>query len=76
MNFSMTLTFAPSSRDFSNPCNKTICVVGNSYKWFANKKIFPNYIFYDLFYEGIIFHELFSNTLTFAPASSHFSNPL
>jgi len=33
------------------------------------------------FYEGVIFHEFFSSTLTFAPASRdlasrHFSNPL
>jgi len=35
-------------------------MVINGNKWFANKKkYFPNYILYDLVYDGIIFHEFF-----------------
>jgi len=45
------LTFAPASRHLSKSFGTSISVVGNSYKLFANKKYFPNYIFYDLFYD-------------------------
>jgi len=56
-------------------CNITSCIIGNSYKWFANKKN----TFLIIFFMIVLWRDnipcIFSITLTFAPASRHLGNP-